>query len=202
MNGTKTCKICNLEKDKQDHFSVNRANPDGFEYFCKECKSIKAKAAKRRQKKIYVSAIDGFDAASESYYVVEQCEVCGDSFYPIRPSHKRCPRCSDLVRNTQSHLSASRHGNSEYKISKCNALQAVEVVKLIIVSDNCCYCQRLYTKDNPKSIDHIIPIVRGGDHETDNINICCLQCNLSKRDLMLEEWLDLCRRVAHNRDHQ
>lgn len=197
MSGTKICCACDLEKDKERDFSVNRANPDGKEYICKSCKSTKAKS-KRRQKKIYLSPCFGFDENSIEYYVVKNCEVCADKFYPMRPSHKRCIRCSYLVRDTQSHLSASRPGNHDIKTIKCSVEQAVQITRFILASNECSYCKRGYTELNPKSIDHVVPVARGGDHDTNNINICCLQCNLSKRDLMLNDWFDLCRRVADN----
>lgn len=187
----KICSVCKLGKDKVRDFSINRANPDGRDYFCKNCKSTKAKN-KRREKKIYVSAGFGFDKISSNNYIVKNCEICENNFYPIRPSHKRCERCSILVRDTQSHLSGGRAG----KYVKCSVENAVAIAKLWINSDKCCYCERCYTDVNPKSVDHIIPIVKGGCHTTDNISICCLRCNLSKRDLILDEWIDLCKKVS------
>lgn len=194
---TKICCVCKLDKDKIQDFSVNRANPDGREYICKSCKSSKAKS-KRRQKKIYMSAGFGFDIDSQNYYIIKKCEVCSNDFYPIRPSNKRCSTCSHLVRDTQSHLSASRKGNSRIKVLKCSANQAVEIVKMLLSSEKCSYCRSKYTKDNPRSPDHVVPIVNGGTHDINNIKICCLQCNLSKRDTSLGDWVKMCWGVAYN----
>jgi 5-methylcytosine-specific restriction endonuclease McrA len=36
------------------------------------------------------------------------------------------------------------------------------------------------------SIDHIIPVSRGGSHTYDNVWCAHLRCNLSKRDKLLE----------------
>lgn len=198
MSDLKTCNRCHLEKDRSA-FSTNLANPDGKEYFCKQCKSEKAKN-KRRKKKIYLSVKDGFDLNSTEHYIVSECEICDAQFYPIRPSHKRCVRCSDLVRNTQSHLSATRATNSKIKLLKCSVDQAIEIVKLLLASNECAYCRRSYTEDNPRSPDHIVPVVRGGGHDIENIKICCLQCNLTKRDMSLPDWVRLCYGVAHNSD--
>ena len=197
MTNSKTCSTCEFEKDKTLDFSVNRANPDGYDYFCKDCKSAKAKN-RRRRNKIYMSAAYGFDTSLPNNYIIKNCEVCNDVFYPIRSSHKRCSRCTYLVRDTQSHLSGARNGNKNIKQVKCSVVHAIQIVKLLIASNKCCYCGRQYTDFNQKSIDHVIPVVRGGGHNIDNINICCLQCNLSKRDLLLSEWIDLCRRVSEN----
>jgi 5-methylcytosine-specific restriction endonuclease McrA len=39
------------------------------------------------------------------------------------------------------------------------------------------------------SIDHKIPLSRGGSNWPDNIQILCVRCNSSKRDRTMEEWL-------------
>lgn len=40
------------------------------------------------------------------------------------------------------------------------------------------------------SIDHIIPIAKGGTHTWDNVKLACLRCNISKNDSLPEELLD------------
>lgn len=40
----------------------------------------------------------------------------------------------------------------------------------------CHYCG----KENPTSIDHILPISKGGTHEMHNLLPCCISCNSTK----------------------
>lgn len=60
--------------------------------------------------------------------------------------------------------------------------------------DSCSYCGRdlLYTgdrQDNAKaSIDHVVPLSRGGSHTWDNVVLACLGCNKSKGARTLSEW--------------
>lgn len=52
MDGKKKCSKCGIEKELEQ-FSVNRANPDGREYKCKECwKDIRAEKTKAKVKGI------------------------------------------------------------------------------------------------------------------------------------------------------
>lgn len=49
----------------------------------------------------------------------------------------------------------------------------------------CHYCQ---TDKKTLTLDHVIPLARGGKHTISNIVPCCPSCNSSKNDKLLEEW--------------
>jgi 5-methylcytosine-specific restriction endonuclease McrA len=44
---------------------------------------------------------------------------------------------------------------------------------------------------NTPSLDHIIPLARGGHHVPGNTQIICHSCNASKKHRPLDEWLRL-----------
>jgi len=48
---------------------------------------------------------------------------------------------------------------------------------------SCYYCER-----PGNTIDHLIPLARGGTNYEGNLVPCCKQCNSSKADLLLIEW--------------
>ncbi len=50
--------------------------------------------------------------------------------------------------------------------------------------DRCAYC-----RGPAESIDHVIPLSKGGTHWPANIRPACLKCNASKRDKTLGEWV-------------
>lgn len=59
---------------------------------------------------------------------------------------------------------------------------------LCIKFDNCCaYCGSL----EPLVPDHVVPLSRGGTNTIGNILPACSYCNGSKKDKLLEEWLDV-----------
>ena len=49
----------------------------------------------------------------------------------------------------------------------------------------CHYCKQVI---DGLTMDHVIPISKGGRHEADNIVPACLSCNSSKGAKTLEEW--------------
>lgn len=62
--------------------------------------------------------------------------------------------------------------------------------RLIARFDNkCAYCE--CGLDGRFTIDHVVPVARGGRHSIGNLVPACLPCNSSKRDLLLFEWLQL-----------
>jgi 5-methylcytosine-specific restriction endonuclease McrA len=53
----------------------------------------------------------------------------------------------------------------------------------------CQYCGE--TRD--LTCDHIMPLIRGGSNELDNLTTACRPCNSSKGDKTLVEWVRACR---------
>jgi HNH endonuclease len=58
------------------------------------------------------------------------------------------------------------------------------------ISDRCLYCRRLLTPKN-FTIDHRIPIARGGSFYLDNLALCCKPCNYQKGALRADEFVEL-----------
>lgn len=53
----------------------------------------------------------------------------------------------------------------------------------------CIYCQIQHSPYH-LTIDHIIPMSRGGSNDISNISLACRTCNFSKNDKLLSEWID------------
>lgn len=81
---------------------------------------------------------------------------------------------------------------AEYKRARRKRLQSVfrnltpDDWKTIIEQFDyrCVYCN----KTGKLTLDHIIPISRGGDHTKDNVAPACVHCNSSKGNKMIDEW--------------
>lgn len=50
-------------------------------------------------------------------------------------------------------------------------------------------------KSRSYHLDHIVPKSRGGDDSLDNCQIACRIANQAKGDMLLEEFIDLCKKV-------
>lgn len=53
---------------------------------------------------------------------------------------------------------------------------------------HCHYCQSFFDGVLIKTIDHVLPISRGGDHSMANLVVACKPCNSQKQAATPEEW--------------
>lgn len=59
----------------------------------------------------------------------------------------------------------------------------------------CAYCAVTLTKDDHLSsaafqVEHILPVVRGGTDEIENLTAACRRCNASKNGKTIDEWVE------------
>jgi len=51
----------------------------------------------------------------------------------------------------------------------------------------CEYCGKRVPQEE-LTMDHIVPLIRGGKSVKNNIAVCCKKCNNKKKYLLLSEW--------------
>ena len=59
---------------------------------------------------------------------------------------------------------------------------------------NCYYCERRF-QPSELTMDHVVPIVRGGSSARSNVVPCCKECNTRKRDCLPVEWDEYLNRI-------
>ena len=57
--------------------------------------------------------------------------------------------------------------------------------RLFARAKDCPYCH-VTMRSQDKSLDHIVPLARGGKHSITNVVVACLRCNMAKSAKMLE----------------
>ena len=67
-------------------------------------------------------------------------------------------------------------------------------------SDGICYYCRRKFKPNELTMDHLIPLSRGGSSTKENIVPCCKECNNRKKYLMPAEFADLIAKERAERE--
>lgn len=82
-----------------------------------------------------------------------------------------------------------------YKARKFNAPQ-VEIIdrSAIIARDNStCYLCDKYLEPKQITLDHVIPLARGGTHTADNLKVACRSCNSQKHKKTPDEFREYLR---------
>lgn len=86
-------------------------------------------------------------------------------------------RILNRAKGHRRRLNCLRNGN--------NTLTSDQVREIIESSTQCYYCLK---NCEELSLDHVVPISRGGQNCIENIVSCCKSCNSSKNDKLLHEW--------------
>lgn len=97
----------------------------------------------------------------------------------------------------RTRLQKWRKRHADKKREECRKRRAMKLKatladcskKLAILAREC-FCHWCCIRLIPKifSIDHVIPLSRGGHHIPDNLVACCRKCNLFKNDRLISEW--------------
>lgn len=67
----------------------------------------------------------------------------------------------------------------------------------------CVYCgKQIIDKKNDLTVDHILPVSRGGKTEESNLAICCSKCNKDKSDMTKEEYNDYLHKVEELKNNE
>ena len=57
------------------------------------------------------------------------------------------------------------------------------------------------TKTRSWNLDHIVPVAKGGDNSLENCNIATRDANLSKTDMSVDDFTDLCKKVLETQGY-
>lgn len=181
-DGLRICKDCDEAKlDSEYHKDAGGTN--GLRSRCKDC-------SKSRSKSFYASTRD-----HRVEYERARRRDQGD--------HLRALDRARYERSRDKRISlAERHGHiRRARLANVESDSGVTVKQLRKdLGDGCCYCGVLMDfvprkrgegiSPRRATLEHVIPISRGGTHTFDNASLACHSCNTSKNNKPLLEWLE------------
>ena len=158
------CQTCKIEKSLSD-FHKNKNMPTGHTPQCKLCTSERSK---RRYQK-----------AGEKMRQQMAEQRKRDYEYRLEIERRSRAKNKDRYRPIKNATQSKRNrilNNTEYKILPKDLHK--------IYNSNCWACG---SKENI-SLDHVIPLSKGGTHSVGNMLSLCRSCNSSKSNRFLSEW--------------
>ena len=168
--------------------------PESVTRSCAQCANefVKARSSQKKLCDICRDANLKKRQANSTHKSNVECVMCEVSFVGYH-GRKYCDDCLP-VRRLQVSLSQKIHRNrtTERELRRQREVQAPglklhAIRKLLkewqVQNLSCFYCQ-----DFPTTVDHVVPLIRGGTNHRDNLVPCCRPCNSSKHDKLLNEW--------------
>lgn len=123
-----------------------------------------------------------------------KCVVCGNIFETYQPNQKTCSKkCSKKYRNYRNDRRLNKDNIIDRDITLATLYERDKGVCYICG----CKCdwndKEIYPNGSVKvgksypTIDHLIPLARGGKHSWNNIRLACHKCNSIKSDIVPNE---------------
>jgi len=178
-DGLRICKVCNIGKPLTE-YHIDTGGTDGYRAQCKPCRNS------------YMSGY--YDANRDSRMAYEQHRRTNQAEHMRALDMARYERHKDkrIALATESvHIRRARMMNAEYdKGITGTALRKIH-------GDKCCYCgvlmdfvrgKRGSIKPERATVEHILPISKGGTHTWANTTLACHRCNVSKNAKTVDEW--------------
>ena len=120
---------------------------------------------------------------------VVKCVICGKTFQTNNNVRKFCS--SECRKKNNTALRKAWEFNNRAKSS--NLLTAKDIVELR-KETRCFYCG-CELNDSNRTLDHFIPLCRGGANIRENVVACCFGCNNKKGTKTYEEFMETLKNV-------
>lgn len=175
MEDYRHCNKCGQDRHISEWAKAS-SEKSGFYYCCKYCRNQQSRDSYYKNKQA-ISERRKLDLEQKAKNLVITKKWIKENYPKAKKLWSEWAKNNpDKVRNKN----AARR--SRLKQAKTFYITNKEINKLI--NSPCFYCG---SKNQP-SLDHIVPLARGGDHSIGNLTTACKPCNSSKGDSFITEW--------------
>lgn len=209
MHEYKTCSKCKQVIDLK-LFAKNKATKSGYGAICKSCFNARAREYNKRNPDKRLAREQKYHAKNPekrkqlwaAYYaknkkvlLEKQKEFANRNPEVVRAKYRKYKIANreQIVKknknyrdkNPQMHRAALQRRRTKIRQSGICKISSKEIAKLY--SNRCFYCQSA----DKITLDHVVPISRGGRHSIGNLVAACSSCNSSKNNRFITEWKKL-----------
>lgn len=164
---SKNCSKCRTSKEVSE-FQRNKARSDGYDHYCKPCRSEDSRQRRERNPEKFRQAYKDWYYNNHDYAKSR-----------VQDYHRKHAEWSRAQRGLR--ISRSRHAMSELDHSI-----SLEYRKAI-ANDACFYCGQ---RAEQMHDDHMNPLSRGGTDHWWNLVRACAPCNLRKGAKTAQEFIE------------
>lgn len=173
---TRRCKTCQKDLDATlENFQPSKTLPSGLDIYCRECRKSYARRwyEANREKEIQRSSKWNRENPDKVASNMRKCRERRPDHYKeyqkqYRKENPALYAASDCKKRS---IRRSAIDKTKHKLTTRELASLKKQAKGI-----CYYCG----KKSKLTLDHIIPLSRGGTHSRDNVLFACNSCNCSK----------------------
>lgn len=199
----KNCTKCRRELPATtEYFNRNTSSWDGLRTWCKDCsrahyKEYRAKNRDKLNREARAYHQEHREDANErrrAHYQAHRDEATSSMRNYYRghkdESRSRCKAWKEA--NPEKVALSARRSNRKRRQKQVSTYHAS--VKEFKHSDHCFFCGRSVStqvrvgSSKKATIEHLLPLERGGEDHILNLVTTCTSCNCSKRDLTIDEY--------------
>ena len=184
---TRECTKCKQCLEFPKNFFKDKKGKGGYKSCCKKCdQSIKRKPKNKEANKKYRTGENyakyrAMDNAYKRKYL-SHLRKNSDKYRAYKAEKDKAYRQTPSGRASMARNKSKRKSGDPGKLT---GKQWLSVLKKF--ENRCAYCG---TSDACLTMDHFIPISKGGKTIIENIVPACISCNSSKQNKPAEEWCD------------
>lgn len=169
---SKVCNRCGVTKPAYEFDRVK--DGDGYHNQCKICRRAGAREWKRQNKeKIRQYEIENRDRLRE---------LRREWVNKNRDRHLAMRRARDKTPKWRMYARLKQHAR---RVGKSSTVTLDEIQSLMERQKRCYYCKKCFSDKNKPTLDHVIPLAKGGQHVISNIVLACKACNCQKQARMI-----------------
>lgn len=172
---SKSCNVCGLIKLVEEFRKENRNYGDGYYNQCHDCERGKGRAWNKLRRN-YRREYDVRNRERLYAQAREWRERNRDKYMAHRRKHWTSPKGRLYNRNKQA-IRRSR--------SKSGDVTTKWLAQFMESQRYCFYCHKPFNSKRKKTVDHVIPLDKGGEHIMSNLVIACQPCNSRKQDRLV-----------------
>jgi len=196
---SKRCIVCG-ERKPLGEYNRNRAHKDGRKNRCRACSAAYDRA-------YYAAHKEEDNAKSRAYYVEHmeekraQSRVYNETHKEERAAYRETHKNEIAIygrayRQTPRGRAVMKACRARRRLLPNVSDLAADTIQEVLDASNgiCPYCGEPFEDGH---VDHVIPVSKGGTNDRENLVYVCAQCNLSKGNMgLLEFMLRECSRAT------
>ena len=171
----KVCTKCSNNKDESEFYKDKRF---GLTHWCKNC--FRKSHKNKQQENPALWAERHRIGSMKSYY--EHNEERKESLRKRQATPEAKSYQAEWKRSPKGKVHVARYNARRREMTKNDEkISLADIYGLLDKQQNLCLgCTRSFTEELPYTLDHLIPVSKGGVLRIDNIQLLCQPCNSSK----------------------